>query len=55
MALIAENALPLALIANELLSNALKHAFSNGSSGNITVTLRHASPTAEGAPVSSAD
>ncbi len=39
MALIAENALPLALIANELLSNALKHAFSNGSSGNITVSF----------------
>lgn len=35
-----DSAIPCGLIANELLSNALKHAFPGGRSGTVTVTLR---------------
>ena len=36
----ADQAIPLALLANELVTNAYKHAFPNDSSGEITVSLR---------------
>ncbi len=42
MALDADMAVPLALISNELISNAFKHAFSDNRQGNIEVTLRYA-------------
>lgn len=35
-------AISLALLANECVTNAYKHAFPNGSSGEISVSLRHA-------------
>ncbi len=35
-----ENAIPCGLIVNELISNALKHAFPNGGKGEIKVVLR---------------
>jgi PAS domain S-box-containing protein len=35
-----DKAIPLGLIANELLNNAVKHAFTNGRSGRINVILR---------------
>jgi PAS domain S-box-containing protein len=38
-----DQAIPLALIANEALTNALKYAFPNGRSGCIDVTFRHTS------------
>ena len=38
----ADDATPLALLANEVLTNAYKHAFPDGSSGEVTVDLRHA-------------
>ena len=42
IALPVDQAIPLALLANELVTNAYKHAFPNGSSpGEITVSLRH--------------
>jgi two-component sensor histidine kinase len=34
-------AIPCGLILNELISNALKHGFSNGTGGEIKMTLRH--------------
>ncbi len=37
----SEQALPLGLIANELVSNALKHGYSDGRNGTIEVTLRY--------------
>jgi PAS domain S-box-containing protein len=40
-----DNAIPCGLIANELLSNALKHAFPGGRKGTITIRLRMTSPT----------
>jgi two-component sensor histidine kinase len=36
----ADLAIPCGLILNELISNAFKHGFPNGASGEITVTLR---------------
>ena len=36
-----ETAIPLGLIANELVSNSFKHAFPPGSSGTISISLRH--------------
>ncbi len=42
LALDIERAVPLALITNELLSNAFKHAFPDERSGSISVTLRYA-------------
>jgi two-component sensor histidine kinase len=44
MALGATDALPLALISNELLSNAFRYAFPDNRSGNIVVALRYATP-----------
>ena len=38
-----DQAVPLALIANEAVINALKHAFPNGQPGRIDVTFRHTS------------
>jgi PAS domain S-box-containing protein len=38
-------AIPLALIVNEALINALKYAFPNGRSGRIDVSFRHTSPS----------
>ncbi|EWY42294.1 hypothetical protein N825_18145 [Skermanella stibiiresistens SB22] len=35
-----EMAMPIGLLVNELVSNALRHAFPNGASGNIEVTLK---------------
>ncbi len=50
MALPAETAVPLALIANELLSNAFRHAFGGASDGNIRIALDYATPSVEGEP-----
>jgi two-component sensor histidine kinase len=41
IALPVDQAIPLALLANELVTNAYKHAFPDDSSGEITVNLRH--------------
>jgi two-component sensor histidine kinase len=35
-----DDAIPMALLANEVVSNAYKHAFPDGSSGEITINLR---------------
>lgn len=43
IALPVEQAIPLVLLANELVTNAYKHAFPNASSGGIAVSLRHPS------------
>lgn len=40
IALPVDQAIPLALLANELVTNAYKHAFPNDSSGEITVSLQ---------------
>lgn len=37
-----DDAIPMALLANELMTNAYKHAFPDGASGEITVNLRYA-------------
>jgi two-component sensor histidine kinase len=37
-----DDAIPMALLANELMTNAYKHAFPDDSSGEITVNLRYA-------------
>lgn len=42
IALSADDAIPMALLANEVMTNAYKHAFPNDSSGEITVNLRRA-------------
>ncbi len=47
MALDSSVAVPLALISNELLSNPLKHAFPDDSSGEITVRLEYAGPQSQ--------
>lgn len=44
MALGAAEALPLALISSELLSNALSHAFPDNRAGEIAVRLRYVAP-----------
>ena len=36
----ADDAIPMALLANELMTNAYKHAFPDGASGEITIDLR---------------
>lgn len=40
VSLAVDYAIPCGLIANELLSNALKHAFPSGRNGNVTIELR---------------
>lgn len=40
----ADTAIPLGLILNELLSNALEHAFPNGTEGTIRVTMQEYAP-----------
>lgn len=40
-----DHALPLALICNEVISNAIKHGFGDGREGLITVSLEEMSPT----------
>src|SRR5680860_477298 len=42
-----DSAVPCGLIVNELVTNALKHAFANGRAGVLTVTLRAADAGAE--------
>jgi len=42
-----ETAIPLGLIINELISNALKHAFPEGGKGNIAVKLTRNKKTEE--------
>lgn len=42
--LTVDQAVPCGLIVNELVSNALKHAFAGGRSGRVTVTLRPEEP-----------
>ena len=46
LSLPVDQAIPLALLANEVVTNAYKHAFPNGSSGEITVSLRQPSEDA---------
>ena len=36
-----DQAIPLALLANELVTNAYKHAFPSDSAGEITLSLQH--------------
>jgi PAS domain S-box-containing protein len=43
-ALDVERAIPCALILNELITNAFKHAFPSGRTGTLSVTLREPSP-----------
>lgn len=43
LSLPVDQAIPLALLANEVVTNAYKHAFPNASSGEITVSLRQPS------------
>lgn len=43
LSLPVDQAIPLVLLANEVVTNAYKHAFPNGSSGNITVSLQQPS------------
>jgi two-component sensor histidine kinase len=43
LSLPVDQAIPLVLLANEVVTNAYKHAFPNGSSGEITVSLQHPS------------
>jgi two-component sensor histidine kinase len=37
-----DDAIPLALLANEAMTNAFRHAFPEGSSGEVTIDLRYA-------------
>jgi two-component sensor histidine kinase len=43
--LAADDAIPLALLANEAMINACKHAFPDGRTGEVCVTLRLTDPT----------
>jgi two-component sensor histidine kinase len=43
--LAADDAMPLALLANEAMTNACKHAFPDGRTGEVCVTLRLIDPT----------
>ena len=45
-----DKAIPLALIINELLTNAMKHAFPDDRPGEIRITLQERSGTARRAP-----
>jgi PAS domain S-box-containing protein len=48
--LVIDKAIPLALIINELLTNAMKHAFPDGRPGEIRISLQERTGTARRAP-----
>jgi len=48
--LVIDKAIPLALIINELVSNAMKHAFPDGRPGEIRISLQERTGTARRAP-----
>ena len=47
MSLVIDQAIPLGLILNELVTNAVKHAFGDRGQGNITVSIRRVDAVVE--------